>query len=146
MKHLFPIILTLFISINAYSQYHREKVKELKIPFISERLNLSEEEAEKFWPVYNAYEETTSKIKHEIIRKTHREIKESVSNISDKKSQELLDRLTKAENNLHDENVKLISKLKKIISPKKIILLRVAEEEFNKRLFDRYLKKKLDSK
>ncbi len=33
-----------------------EKIKALKIAFITQKLNLSAEEAEKFWPIYNQYE------------------------------------------------------------------------------------------
>lgn len=34
----------------------REKIEALRIAFISERLNLTPEEAQKFWPVYNQYQ------------------------------------------------------------------------------------------
>lgn len=146
MKNFIFAIIALFISISAFAQPGSKKFKELKIPFISERVNLSSEEAEKFWPIYNAYDDATSKIKHEEIRGIHREIKKNSTTLDDQKSKELLDRLNKAENILHDEDVKLINKLSKIISPKKILLLKIAEEDFKKRLFDRYIKKKCDSK
>jgi hypothetical protein len=33
-----------------------EKIQSLKIAFITQKLNLSSDEAQKFWPVYNHYE------------------------------------------------------------------------------------------
>lgn len=140
-KKILPILI-LFISINAFSQRH-DKFKKLKIPFISERVNLTADEAEKFWPIYNAYEETTSKLRHEKIRGLHREIKENRESLSEVKAKQLLADLTKYENQLHAEEAKLIQQLKPILSDKKIILLKMAEEDFKKRLFDRYVDKKL---
>jgi len=37
------------------SQQRSENIEALKVAFISKDLNLSPEEAEKFWPVYNQY-------------------------------------------------------------------------------------------
>src|SRR5436309_956722 len=45
-----------------------EKIKTMKIGFLTERLNLSSEEAKTFWPVYNKYQDEL-----EVIRKNHRE-------------------------------------------------------------------------
>lgn len=35
---------------------HRERIKALKIAYITEHVELSAEQAEKFWPVYNRFE------------------------------------------------------------------------------------------
>ncbi len=35
----------------------KDKIKSLKIAFITERLDLSTKEAQTFWPIYNEYEE-----------------------------------------------------------------------------------------
>ncbi|MFL1011191.1 sensor of ECF-type sigma factor [Flavisericum labens] len=143
MKKFIIPILVLFISVSAFSQHRGDKFKKLKIPFISERVNLTPDEAEKFWPIYNAYEEASSKLRHEKIRSIHREIKDNRDGISETKAKELLENLTKYENELQAEELKLIKQLQKIISNKKIILLKMAEEDFKKRLFDRYVNKKI---
>lgn len=39
-----------------------EKIKALKIAFISQKLELSPDEAQKFWPVYSQYENDMSKV------------------------------------------------------------------------------------
>jgi hypothetical protein len=34
----------------------REKIKQLYIAYITQEINLSEDEAEKFWPIHNQYD------------------------------------------------------------------------------------------
>lgn len=40
---------------NQSNQSPKDKIEALRIAFISQQLNLTPEEAQKFWPVYNAY-------------------------------------------------------------------------------------------
>ncbi len=47
--------LQLSAQINQPNQSPREKIEALRIAFISQQLNLTPDEAQKFWPVYNAY-------------------------------------------------------------------------------------------
>lgn len=144
MKKIILPIMVLFISLNAFSQSKRDKIKALKVAFITERLELTESEAQKFWPIYNAYDDITSKIKHQDLRKMHREIKDNANTLSEERAAELLSQIETAQNKLHDEEVKLNNKLKHIISAKKIIMLKIAEEDFKKKLFDEWKKMKHD--
>lgn len=139
-------IIALYIclfTLHSFSQPNdRERIKAQKISFITSKLDLTTKEAQAFWPVYNAYDETTLKIKHQDMRNIRREIKQNANTLSEDKAKELLSKLVAAENELHEENVKLIENLKKIISAKKIILLKAAEEDFNRQLFDQYKRKR----
>lgn len=65
-RYFTPILMLLLLvfSFDAYSQpprgqrsEKRERVKQLKIAYFTEELDLSEEDAEKFWPIYNEMEE-----------------------------------------------------------------------------------------
>ena len=55
-----PIIITsifLFCVLSIFGQVKKEskeKIRTLKIAYISNQLNLTSNEAEKFWPIYNA--------------------------------------------------------------------------------------------
>jgi hypothetical protein len=68
MKKITLIALTIIISLSAFSQNRhlgrpkdtppidearRAKIEMFKVQFITEKLNLTKDEAEKFWPVYN---------------------------------------------------------------------------------------------
>ena len=43
-------------NLNAYAELLRKDVKKQKVSILSELMNLSPEEASKFWPVYNEYD------------------------------------------------------------------------------------------
>lgn len=138
MKKFILPLFVLLISLSIFAQKGRDKIKALKVSFITEKLDLTEQEAQKFWPIYNAYDDIATKIKYSDIRKIRHEIKQNSDTISDERANELLTQLSGYEKKLHDEDVKLISKLRKVISPKKIILLKIAEEDFKKKLFERF--------
>ena len=68
----------------------RDKIKTLKIAFITERLSLSSSEAEAFWPRYNAYEEKRRALQE----RQHREVYDKISNagsLTEKEARNLLD-------------------------------------------------------
>lgn len=141
MKRLLPILIFL-ITINVFAQQNRgdryEKIKLLKIAFITEKLNFSESEAQKFWPIYNAFDKRTSKIKFQDIRKIRHELRQDMETLSDEKANNLLNRFIEAENKLYNERVQLVEKLRNVISAKKIILLKSAEEDFNRKMLEQY--------
>jgi Spy/CpxP family protein refolding chaperone len=66
MKYLLIYCLILFASVPVFSQTapmggnQFVKVQQLKIGFMTNELNLTAEEAQKFWPVYNAYSKESS--------------------------------------------------------------------------------------
>ena len=137
MKTIVLYITVFLVSASSFSQPNNSKIKVLKIAFITEKLNLTEDEAQKFWPIYNAFDKNTSKIKHQDIRKLREEVKQNMGTLTDAKANELLDRLLDAETKLYNEKTQLVTKLRGVISPQKIILLKIAEEEFNRRILER---------
>jgi len=68
MKHILSLILISFLALPAlYAQEaekakREEKIQTLEIAFISRKLNLNPEEAQKFWPVYNEYKREVRQI------------------------------------------------------------------------------------
>lgn len=58
MKKYLLLIMVLFgsLSFAAAQNARSEKIQALKVAFISQKLNLTSVEAEKFWPVYTQYE------------------------------------------------------------------------------------------
>ncbi len=140
MKKTIITLLVISFSLSAFAQKHdrTKRIKALKVAHISEKLNLTENEAQKFWPIYNAYDSNVFKLKHESIREIRHEIKEKADTLTEERADELLNQLTDFENDLHKEKIQLINKLQKIISSKKIILLIVAEESFKRKLFEQF--------
>jgi hypothetical protein len=63
------VVLLMCVSATGFSQDERveagRKVQGLKIAYITKQLNLTSEEAEKFWPVYNSYVSDLRKARQE---------------------------------------------------------------------------------
>jgi hypothetical protein len=58
-KIIFLILLNAGLAIPALAQNNQrdvEKLQAYKVAFLSRKLNLTTEEAQKFWPIYNKYE------------------------------------------------------------------------------------------
>ena len=141
MKKLLTILL-LLLSLNVVAQKHRERVKALKVSFITEKLDLTEKEAQKFWPIYNEHDQQLVKIRYNDIRSIRREIKNTIDSMTDAQANDLLLKLDAAENKLHKLRLEFSKKLVGVISPKKIILLRIAEEDFKRRMLDELKRRK----
>lgn len=138
MKHLILLLIAI-VSLNvSHSQNDkmRERIKAQKIAFITAQLELSTEEAQAFWPVFNAYEADMESIKNKQLRPVRKAMRNSES-LSEEEAVELLDKMIAAETELHKLRLDLISDLKEILPPQKILKLKAADDEFNKKLFER---------
>lgn len=130
---LFIMVFTMHISMAQKGP--RERVKALKIAHITEQLDLSSEEAQEFWPIYNTHEKTMEALRKNE-RKSIRAIKQAdgLDNISEKEASDFItSHLTTEEQKLIARK-RLISDLKNIIPDKKILKLVKAEMDFNRRL------------
>jgi hypothetical protein len=141
MKTITSIVFIISFSILSFSQGNRDKIKTLKIAFITEKLDLSEQEAQKFWPVYNAFEEENFKFrkqsfetKKNIDFETLKE-EEAIAILKDMRSFETK-RIT-LKNNFIDD-------LSKILPAKKIILLERAEDDFKHKMFEEFKSRRPD--
>ena len=143
MKRLIHILLLLFITTNTFAQKD-DKIKTLKVSYFTDKLDLTEKEAEKFWPIYNAYYDKILKIKRKDIRNIKNEIKEkeNANQLTEEKSVELLNRLKSAIKTLHYEEAHLFVKLEKVLPTKKILLLKITEEDFKRKILEQYRNKK----
>ncbi len=137
------LIAICFVSFTVMAQKDkREQIKALKIAFITEQLNLSEKESQAFWPVYNAFEQEKNNIRFKEMRAIRKEIKENLDTMTDVEANALIERLNKAENSMHNLRMELPKKLSNIIPAKKIIKLKVAEEDFKKKMLNELKKRK----
>lgn len=143
--YLSSISLVIFISTNAIAQFRsgntrnqperRQKIESYKIGFITEKLNLTPQEAQKFWPVYNEYQAKKQDIQKSMAEKykDYRLSKEA----TEKQATGLIDSsLMEMQANL-DLTRDYYGKLKAILSPQKIVLLFNAERQFRRELLQR---------
>lgn len=118
----------------------REKIKALKIAYLTEQLALTSSEAEKFWPIYNAFD----KEQHDLRNKQRYEMRKSLRNekavdeIDEKEAERLINLKLTTDKQLHESEKEFIQKITGIISYKKIIKLQMAEMEFGRKLLKKY--------
>lgn len=138
MKRLILPVLLLMMTLASWAQpgerQMQERIKAQKVAFITERLNLSSQEAQSFWPVYNAYEAKINGFRQNDLREVRQAMRRG--NLSDKEAQELLDQYMAVEDKLHAAKKQLVRDLSGIIPPQKIIQLKSAEDAFNRKLLE----------
>jgi Spy/CpxP family protein refolding chaperone len=142
-------LLIVFISMNVIAQdspfgrKKKEQIKSLKIAFITSELSLTSEEATKFWPVYNAYEDKQQDIKNQKLKGyLDRMDVDSFDKLSDKETSNMLSQIESSEEELYQAKKKYLTSLKGVISPLKILKLKRAEENFNRKLLQQYRNRK----
>ncbi|MBT8324175.1 MAG: sensor of ECF-type sigma factor [Winogradskyella sp.] len=138
MKQLITPILILMFTAFSFAQNGermQERIKAQKIAFITEKLNLTPQEAQQFWPIYNKFEETAQNVKNKDLREIKNKMRSG--GLSDREANALLDRLTEAETKMHNAKLTLVKDLRSVISAEKIIRLKAAEDEFNRKLLER---------
>ncbi|APY11744.1 hypothetical protein BWZ22_11065 [Seonamhaeicola sp. S2-3] len=136
-KYILPILIFLF-SLNVTAQKDRNKIHALKVSFITEQLDLTEQEAQKFWPVYNDHNKKMSNLKYQEMRALRKELKSNIETLTEEKALEFLKKINSIELKEHKYKQEYAAKLKTILSAKKIIKLRVAEEDFKRKMLERW--------
>lgn len=136
MKHFFTILF-LLCSTFIFSQKMDEKierVKALRIAYISDKLNLTPEEAQKFWPVFNQFDEKQSELNKEKRKLMIKLRPQNVANLSDKESAQLMSEDEKLEAEIQNNKKQLVKNLQGVIPNQKILMLRQVEIEFKQKL------------
>lgn len=137
---LVGLLLTATLSF-AQNRPDKEKIKSLKVAFITERLDLSSKEAQAFWPIYNEYEEN-----REMLRQKERtQIRGKVKNaneLSEKESRDLLDKYISFEDEEEALDKAFLQKVSSVISAKKTLLLIRSDHDFKRQLIKQYRSKR----
>jgi hypothetical protein len=144
---IYVIVAIFFISGLSFGQEVKnpgEKVRSLKIAYITQELELTAKEAEKFWPVYNEYDRKIRGLERNERMKVRTIIKESngYKNLTDNQADEILNRIYKIERQIFDTKKEMDQKLSKVISKKKILRLKHIEREFVRNLMNRLRSRK----
>lgn len=142
LKNILPILLFL-VSFSFYAQSDkdekREKIKAYKVSFLTTELELSSTEAEKFWPIYNAFDDKQYELRHDKMKTyLNRLDDDKINSISEKEASTLLCQIESTDKELYLLREKYMSNLKKILSAKKILKLKKSEDDFNRKLLKQY--------
>jgi hypothetical protein len=127
------IILLLFCNFSkGFAQSEKDKLEVLRVNFISKEIELTANESEKFWPVYNEYNDKVKAVKRNL-RQSYKRKKEPLSEADAEELHVLEIQSRQAELDLYKQ---YSEKIKNIIGIKKLVKLRLAEEEFKRQIIN----------
>jgi hypothetical protein len=106
-----------------------ERLNAYKIGFFTKRMNLSSAEAEKFWPVYNEYQDQKNRIQGERMGLL-RTFNQEGNSMNDKQISEIGDGLIETAVKETELAVTFHNKLKAILPPVKVIRFYQAENQY----------------
>ena len=127
-KGIWSIIVCLTLNLSLFAQDRRERyeqIEAIKVAFITKKLDLTTEEAQKFWPVYNNYQKELM----ELMKKRREDRQKTDIAPNDKINADLA-----YETKMLDLKKKYKKLYSKAIPSEKILLLYQAEREFREHL------------
>ena len=134
MKRTILLALILFTRILFAQDGDRIKqMKAMKTAFITNELNLSPQEAEKFWPIFNEFDKKKKETR-KAIKQAHQAIEKDSSN--EKLILEKSDFIAQKKKEEADLEAKLIRDCLPVLGAAKTAKLMGLEEEFKKKLMD----------
>jgi hypothetical protein len=138
MKNLIvSIILLILIPVISVSGQNSnlERLDAYKVGFFTKKLNLTPQEAEKFWPVINEYQRQKNQL--QVYRVSLiREFNQSESTISDAQAAEIGDKLVATIVKENELSVTLHKQLKEVLPPAKVIRFYQAENQYKAQLLN----------
>ena len=119
----------------------RNQINSLRIAYLTDKLGLTPEQAEKFWPIYREFAE-----KRKEIRSEFREAAKGVNkdNPDPKKQQELVNLSLKVRQRVLDLEKDYSGRLMKVVTPEQMLRLPNAEAEFRAYLNDLIQQRRLN--
>jgi len=111
----------------------RERLEALKVAYLTEKLSLTPEEAQQFWPLYNELENKMRDIRKQL-RGNRSEAKQNFDQLSDADVAKAIDRELALEQQELDLKKQYNERFKKILPIKKVAKLYAAEHGFRKEL------------
>lgn len=140
MKNL--LLILLFATPFIYGQQGPdERIRAYKAAFITDKLSLSSEEAEKFWPVYNKYQDQIDDMRKEERQELMAKVR-FPEDLTDQEANEMIDRGMEYARRQVELQASMVDELRKVISPKKVIKLKQVEEAFKREMLKRFRDKR----
>jgi len=118
----------------------KEQIEAQRIAFITAELELTPDEAQAFWPVYNEYDKKRKEVQKKY--RSHGDERMRMEEMTDKEAMELADNQLVEAQKLLDLRKEYHARFKTILPAKKILKLYGTEREFQRHLIDRIRDKK----
>lgn len=132
--HKFSFIILLLIGFSISQAQDRpvkervkDKINTQRVAYITNQLELSESEAQKFWPIYNSYTGELEQLKSSLDINLKKDV-------SDKEAEDMIISMLDGRAKEIEIQKKYVQKLKTAIPARKIVRLYRAEREFREKL------------
>ena len=109
-----------------------ERLQTARIAYITTRISIKPEQAEKFWPVFNEF--TNSR---ENLMRTIGDLSKGADTIGEEEAKSKLNQKLQLQQKLVDEEKVFIAEASKIVTYRQLLLLQNIARDFNRYLYDR---------
>jgi hypothetical protein len=109
-----------------------ERLQTARIAYITTRINIKPEQAEKFWPVFNAF--TNSR---ENLMRTIGDLSKGADTIGEEEAKSKLNQKLQLQQKMVDEEKIFIADASKVLTYRQLLLLQNIARDFNRYLYDR---------
>lgn len=139
MKKIFTILALIIAagtSIDSFANTRceedwKEKIRSEKIAFLTMEMNITPEEAQSFWPVYNQVEQEKDAALAEVI-KTYKELNSILEQNKAAEIENCLNAYHSAQDRLREIESKAATQYKAVLPVEKVAKLYVGEEKFRR--------------
>lgn len=144
MKKVIVLTAIIVLSLNLQAQrssQEPESVRSLRVAIYTQVLQLTVEEAEKFWPLFNEFNDKLREMKQEVSKKRRRLAEDRLS-LSDNEIEKELDEIFDIDVEIANLQRDYMKKMMKVIPASKVVLIPRAETQFKKALLDQIKKRR----
>ena len=138
LKFLIAIVFLSFFT-NSFAQRgerKKDEIESFKIAFITKRLDLTTDEATKFWPVYNQYQDELKDLRVKN-RRALLNVYQNIETMSDAEIAKVLDDELAFKQNELNVTKRFLPQFKTVLPVRKVAKLFKAEEDFKTELLKR---------
>lgn len=147
MKHI-VFLMAIFISgistsqvVTSYQEVKRgtDKIEAMEVAYLTQELELSVDEAQKFWPIFNDIKNEQNELKI-AKKKLMYDMGKTYNTMTNDQAQGFVDGMFEIEKGLNESNFEARNRrIIKIIGPKRFLQLKKAEVEFRRKILREYL-------
>ncbi len=150
MKKIIAIAIMALLTTNLFAQHKdhkesQEKYKAQRVSYMTERMGLSPEEAQVFWPIYNQLDQERWKL-HTHRRQLEKQIEDNYSSLTNSDFERINNELLSVAEKDYQLAKKYNAKFLEVLPAKKVVLIFQSEKEFRFKIIKQYRKENLDNK
>jgi hypothetical protein len=136
IKFILPALLLLSVFVQAQKNTTKDEIEAMKVAFITKYVGLTPQESEKFWPLFNEYEN-----KQKTLKSSNQDFSkisaEDINKLSDTELEKLISNHTLVKQKELELFNQYHTKFLTVLSLKKVAKLYLSQEEFKKHLLQK---------